>query len=179
MNAQEILNFWFHELDSKQWFQSSEQLDNEIKQRFSKVWQAAAQGELAHWRTSSQGRLAEIIVLDQFSRNIFRNQKQAFAQDGMALVLAQTAIEQAEFEQLNEWERQFTLLPFMHSESRVIHEQAANLFLKFTPKMVYEFELKHKNIIDKFGRYPHRNEILGRESTDEEREFLTQPDSSF
>lgn len=118
-------------------------------------------------------------MLDQFSRNIFRNQKQAFAQDGMALVLAQTAIEQAEFEQLNEWERQFTLLPFMHSESRVIHEQAANLFLKFTPKMVYKFELKHKNIIDKFGRYPHRNEILGRESTDEEREFLTQPDSSF
>ena len=74
MNAQEILNFWFHELDSKQWFQSPEQLDNEIKQRFSKVWQAAAQGELAHWRTSLQGRLAEIIVLDQFSRNIFRNQ---------------------------------------------------------------------------------------------------------
>lgn len=122
---------------------------------------------------------AEIIVLDQFSRNIFRHTPQAFAYDSMALVLAQEAIDHGASQSLNAIERSFLYLPFMHSESQRIHQIAEQLFRSNGIDQNYEFELKHKAIIDRFGRYPHRNEILGRTSTAEEIEFLKQPNSSF
>jgi uncharacterized protein (DUF924 family) len=135
--------------------------------------------ELAAWRNVHQGRLAEIIVLDQFSRNIYRGTAQAFSQDAMALVLSQEAMRARVQQSLSAIEMSFAMLPFMHSESRKIHEQAEALFREFAPRENFEFELKHKAIIDRFGRYPHRNAVLGRASTAEELEFLEQPGSAF
>jgi uncharacterized protein (DUF924 family) len=141
--------------------------------------QSAAVGELYPWRSSAEGRLAEIIVLDQFPRNVYRNTPQAFAQDPIALVLAQEAVASGALPSLTPTQRGFLLLPYMHSESRRIHVVAEALYKEFAPSGNYEFELMHKEIIDRFGRYPHRNEILGRTSTPEEAEFLTQPGSRF
>ena len=129
--------------------------------------------------TALAGRLAEIIVLDQFSRNLCRGQAGAFAQDGMAIALAQEAIGQPHFDTLpTEW-RKFIIMPFMHSESLVIHKRYLPLFEKLHDDNTLDFENRHKNTIEQFGRYPHRNDILDRESTDEEEAFLQQPNSSF
>jgi len=125
------------------------------------------------------GRLAEIILIDQFSRNIFRDTPEAFSADAVALVLAQEAIAAGADQQLETKERAFLYMPYMHSESRAIHEQAAQLFDQPGLEYNLEFEHKHKVIIDRFGRYPHRNAILGRTSTAEELDFLEGPDSSF
>ncbi|HHX82247.1 MAG TPA: DUF924 domain-containing protein, partial [Pseudomonadaceae bacterium] len=139
----------------------------------------AAAGELYSWRTTAEGRLAEIIVLDQFSRNIYRNTPQAFAQDPMALALAQEAVTAGALTALDQTRRNFLLLPYMHSESAQIHAVAETLYKEFAAPVNHEYELQHKLIIDRFGRYPHRNAILGRRSTAEETAFLTQPGSSF
>ncbi|MDX1391997.1 MAG: DUF924 family protein [Rheinheimera sp.] len=174
-----VLNFWFVEVEPKQWWRKDAAFDAQIGRRFTTLLLQAAAAELYHWRTSARGRLAEIIVLDQFSRNIYRDTPLAFTQDAMALVLAQEAVAGGALQQLNEDERSFLLMPYMHSESKVVHQQAEALFKQHTKAHSYQFELKHKAIIDRFGRYPHRNSILGRESTPDEREFLTQPGSGF
>ena len=137
------------------------------------------QCELWTWRETAEGRLAEIIVLDQFSRNLFRDHPASFAQDPLALSLAQEAVRLGLDQQLAPDQRCFMYMPFMHSESKIIHAQALQLFEALGNPMNLDFELKHKTIIDRFGRYPHRNQILERESTPEEVEFLTQPNSSF
>ncbi|MGY3572743.1 DUF924 family protein [Vibrio paucivorans] len=175
----EVLKFWFEELEPKDWFVSSEQVDKQIEQRFLVTLQQASASELFDWRSTPRGRLAEIIVLDQFSRNVYRNTPLAFAQDPLALALAQEAISVGDDKALNDVERSFLYMPFMHSESQKVHVEAEKLFKSLGRESNYEFEIKHKVIIDRFGRYPHRNEILGRESTPEEVEFLTQPGSSF
>ena len=178
--ARTVLRFWFEELSSKDWFRKSDELDRTIRQRFSDVHGAATQGECWEWRTSPEGRLAEIIVLDQFSRNIHRDRAEAFAWDAMALVLAQEAVATGSDRHLPEpMQRAFLYMPYMHSESTRIHEQAMTLFDQPGLEHNLEFEQKHKVIIDRFGRYPHRNALLGRESTAEELEFLKQPGSSF
>lgn len=175
----EVLAFWFDELHPKMWWAADAELDATIRTRFLARLQQAAQGELFAWRAGPKGRLAEILVLDQFSRNIYRNTPQAFAQDPAALVLAQEAIGAGAHSALSQTERSFLLMPFMHSESRAIHVWAEQLFREHCASHSYAYELKHKAIIDRFGRYPHRNEILGRSSTPEEVEFLTQPGSRF
>lgn len=176
---QDILRFWFEEITPEMWWTSDPAFDAQIRARFLGTFEQAAKGELHGWRREPAGRLAEIIVLDQFSRNMFRNAPQAFAQDPMALVLAQEAVLADAHLSLSPTERAFLLLPFMHSESRQIHEWAERLYREFAPASNHDFELKHKAIIDRFGRYPHRNAILGRSSTLEEIEFLKQPNSSF
>lgn len=118
-------------------------------------------------------------IRDQFSRNIWRDTPQAFSQDSMALVLAQEAIRQPAFQALSPVQKQFMLMPFMHSESKAIHAEAIQLFKKYTHENSYHYEQLHKNIIDRFGRYPHRNNILNRPSTPEEILFLKEPNSSF
>lgn len=177
--AQAVLDFWYDEHHRQYWFAKSEAFDNEIRRRFADTLKRAAQGELDAWRSTIRGRLAEIIVLDQFSRNLYRDTPHAFAQDGMALVLAQTAVALPEFELLTTKEKHCLLLPYMHSESVYIHEQALALFGRLDNPDALEFEMKHKVIIDRFGRYPHRNAILGRVSTAEEIAFLNEPNSSF
>ncbi|MEZ5435190.1 MAG: DUF924 family protein [Pseudomonadales bacterium] len=175
----EVLKFWFQEIDQKMWWVVDLNFDNQIKERFIGLVNQASQGELYAWRKEPKGRLAEIILLDQFSRNIFRNTPKAFSNDPIALVLAQEAIEVKTQNALTKTECGFLLLPFMHSESKNIHAIAENLYRDYAASYNYEYELKHKAIIDRFGRYPHRNAILGRESSPEEIEFLKQPGSSF
>ena len=175
----DVLTFWFDETPPKKRWIADPAFDGLIRDRFAGLLELAKQGELFGWRTAPPGRLAEVIVLDQFSRNIHRDTPQAFAQDPMALVLAQEALAAGAEQVLSELERSFLLMPFMHSESRLIHEWAERLFRQHCPEDSYKFELRHKAIIDRFGRYPHRNAILGRESSAEEIEFLKQPGSHF
>lgn len=179
MTHSEVLTFWFEQCEPKDWWQKNHDFDVMIQQRFGLLQQAASQGELFQWRECAEGRLAEVIVLDQFSRNIFRDQPAAFACDSMALALSQEAIRQGADCDLTEQQRLFLYMPFMHSESKVIHEQAMHLFEQLGLESNLEFERKHKAIIDRFGRYPHRNDILGRRSSAEELAFLKQPGSSF
>jgi uncharacterized protein (DUF924 family) len=174
----DVLGFWFEEIEPQSWWAADSGFDREIRDRFSGLLQQAAQGELFDWRRDARGRLAEIIVLDQFSRNIHRNTPAAFVQDPMALALAQEAVSGGNHRSLTPVECTFLLLPYMHSESRRIHVVAEGLFREFTPPTNHDFELKHKAIIDRFGRYPHRNAILGRESSALEVEFLRQPGSA-
>lgn len=175
----EVLSFWFAETEPKKWWVADPDFDSQIRARFLHVTTQATQGELYHWRKVPKGRLAEIIVLDQFSRNIFRNTPAAFAHDPMALVLAQEAVGAGVQAALSTSECGFLLMPFMHSESKRIHVEAEKLFRALASPHSYHVEQKHKAIIDRFGRYPHRNEILGRVSSAEEIEFLKQPGSSF
>jgi uncharacterized protein (DUF924 family) len=175
----EVLKFWFEDSDPKMWWAADPIFDEEIRSRFLALLHQAARCELHGWRDRPEGRLAEIIVLDQFSRNIYRHTPAAFAQDPTALVLAQEAVRLEVHALLSPTERSFLLLPFMHSESPRIHLLAEPLYREFAPSSNYQFELKHKAVIDRFGRYPHRNAILGRVSTSEEIEFLKQPGSKF
>lgn len=179
MNYQDILDFWFNPETQPLWFVKSDDFDGLINQKFRDTHQQAAQAELWSWRKTAEGRLAEIIVLDQFSRNLFRDQAQAFAQDALALTLAQEAISLDLDKQLSPEQRAFLYMPFMHSESKFIHEFALKLFQRLGNPMNLDYEKMHKAIIDRFRRYPHRNQILARTSTAEELEFLTQPNSSF
>jgi uncharacterized protein (DUF924 family) len=176
---EQVLQFWFEETGPEFWWKADADFDEVIRERFGELLEQAVKAELFSWRDTARGRLAEIIVLDQFSRNIYRNTASAFAQDNMALVLSQEAIKASADRQLSATERNFLYLPFMHSESQLIHQQAEQLYRENGQQSNYEFELKHKAIIDRFGRYPHRNEILGRDSTAEELEFLQQAGSSF
>ncbi|MBN58660.1 DUF924 family protein [Thalassolituus sp. UBA3500] len=180
ISADAILDFWFDEITPKQWWIKDAMFDSMLKDRFGHTLHRAVLCELSEWRETAEGRLAEIIVLDQFSRNIYRDTAQAFSQDALALALAQEAVTRGSLDLLNDIDqRTFLLMPFMHSESKQIHEVAVQLFREYTPENNYEFELKHKAIVDRFGRYPHRNAILGRQSTDEESEFLKEPGSGF
>ena len=176
---QEILKFWFEELEPKQWWVKDFELDQLIIARFSEIHDRAARCELAGWRKNASGRLAEIIVLDQFSRNMCRGSPLSFAYDPLALALSQEAISAGADQLLSPVERNFIYMPFMHSESLQIHEEAVELFRRNGQQGNFEYELKHKVIIERFGRYPHRNEVLGRASTADEIEFLQQPGSSF
>jgi len=177
-NPEDVLDFWFREIDPKLWWVHDPSFDEAIRTRFGALLERAAAGELYPWRTTTRGRLAEIIVLDQFSRNIHRDTPRMFAQDAAALVLSQEAVAAGALAALELAESAFLLMPYMHSESRAIHAVAEALFREHAPKN-FEFELKHKAIVDRFGRYPHRNAVLGRMSTPEELEFLQQPGSSF
>ncbi|AQS37838.1 hypothetical protein Sps_02686 [Shewanella psychrophila] len=174
-----IINFWFDEIEPKLWWVKDIEFDALIKQRFGLLVEQAKAGELYHWRATPQGRLAEVIVLDQFCRNIFRDTPDAFSADSLALALAQEAVAHGADTELKAKQVPFLFMPYMHSESKKIHEIAMVLFSREAAAGNLEFERRHKAIIDQFGRYPHRNEILGRESTPEELAFLSQPGSSF
>ena len=175
----DILKFWFDEIDPSQWWAKDDNFDRLLAERFSAVHARATRCELFEWRVNAKGRLAEIIILDQFSRNMYRDLPSAFANDSLALALSQEAISAGVENQLTAKERNFLYMPFMHSESLKIHEAAIELFKKNGIKKSLDFEVKHKLIIERFGRYPHRNSILGRTSTVEEIEFLKTPGSGF
>jgi len=179
MSARDVIQFWFEEIEPRQRFKKDPEFDALIRERFGETHEQAAQGLLYTWREHPLDCLAEIIVLDQFSRNMFRDTPQAFAYDTLALVLAQEAVRRKFDKELEDRQKGFLYMPFMHSESKEIHEIAVFLFDQPGLEDNFNFEIKHKSIIDRFGRYPHRNEILGRESTAEELEFLSQPGSGF
>ena len=175
----DVLKFWFEELSPDDHFKKSDELDRKIEIRFRPVLERAARAELWDWRNTADGRLSEIIVRDQFSRNIFRDDARAFAQDPTALVLAQEMIRLGLDHEVAPERRSFIYMPFMHSESKYIHEEAVRHFSQPGLENNLKFELLHKEIIDRFGRFPHRNKTLGRTSTHEEIEFLKTKNSSF
>lgn len=170
VSPQEVLEFWFKECEASDWFKKSEEFDAEIRTRFLPTYEAIVSGETVHWRKTPRGRLVEIIVLDQFSRNMFREDAKAFAADSLALILAQEALPY--WKELTVEEQGFLVMPFMHSESLWIHDWAAKWFDEPGLERRKKYEMAHRAIIEQFGRYPHRNQILGRKSTLEEEQFL-------
>jgi uncharacterized protein (DUF924 family) len=179
MQPYAVLKFWFEELTEKQHFAKDAALDALITQRFGVVLHSAARCELFGWRATPAGRLAEIIVLDQFSRNVWRDTPGAFAQDALALALAQELVLQGGDMQLPVAQRRFVYMPYMHSESLLVHPEALRLFAQPELEDNLRFEKQHLAILQRFGRYPHRNAILGRASTAQELAFLQEPGSSF
>ncbi len=179
MTYQNLLDFWFKQIDKSFWFKKDEAFDQQLRDEFLSLHQAAMANELYSWRQSIEGRLAEIILLDQFSRNMFRDTAKAFASDPLSLCLAQEAVAQDLDQSLQPRQKAFLYMPYMHSESILIHQQAVKLFSQAGLEDNLKYEKAHQAIIEQFGRYPHRNKILGRQSTAEELEFLTQAGSSF
>ena len=167
---QEVWGFWFVECEPADWFKKSEEFDDEIRSRFLETYEAIVNGETADWRRSAKGRLAEIIVLDQFSRNMFRDNAKAFAADALAVELAKEAL--SDWDAFTVQERSFVVMPFMHSESLAVHDWAVKWFDEPGLERRKKYELLHREIIERFGRYPHRNRVLGRTSTSEEEAFL-------
>lgn len=173
------MEFWFEELSPADWFKGGAELDQKIRDRFLDVHESVAAGEYWKYRSTPDSYLAEVIVLDQFSRNIFRDSAQAFAYDAQALAIAQQAVAAGLDTKLKPEERQFLYMPFMHSESKHIHTDSLNLFESLGNENNLKYEQIHKSIIDQFGRYPHRNKVLGRESTPEEITYLAENQESF
>ncbi len=185
-----IIDFWFGKPEDKAygspqkfWFVKEEQFDRQVRSRFLETYQQAASGQLSQWQEQALSCLALIIVLDQFPRNMFRNSPKAFATDSDALKLAKYAVAKGFDRQLLSVQRWFIYLPFEHSENLEEQQTAVKLFqtLKDNPdsKTAIDYANKHLQVIKKFGRFPHRNQILARESTQAEKEFLKQPGSKF
>ena len=172
MKHAEILKFWFEEIDSSQWWVKDEKFDRLIVDRFAQVHFKAIRCELSEWRQTAEGRLAEVIVLDQFSRNMFRDSALSFAYDSLALALSQEAISVGADYKLNLSQRHFLYMPFMHSESLEDQDLALQLFDQPGLEGNLRFARHHHDIIEKFGRFPHRNEVLGRDSNAVEIEYL-------
>ena len=189
--AAEILDFWFlppgdpqHGQARREWFIKNPAFDEQIRTRFGALLERALSGELMAWTTSPHGTLALIVLLDQFTRNAFRGTARAFAGDDQALALARTLVEQGGDRQLVAVERQFAYLPFEHAEDETCQALSVELFGRLLAETghapgVLEYAERHREVIRRFGRFPHRNELLGRQSTNEERSFLTEPGSRF
>jgi uncharacterized protein (DUF924 family) len=178
--AEEVYNFWFDKENEQYWFNSNGDFDEKIHDRFYDTWDAARQGLLFDWRETLKGSLAEIIVLDQFSRNLNRGKAFSYMQDTMALILSQNLMNSfPEYRDLPDKVKSFILLPWMHSESRAIQKMTEQLYLEMGNPEHTKIMYQHKEIIDQFGRYPYRNEILGRKSTPEEIKFIKGNDLEF
>lgn len=172
MDSRSVVNFWFKECKPQQWFKKSKKFDTALRRRFEKTYWQVLKGETAEWRKTPRGRLAEILVLDQFARNMFRGKPQSFAGDTLALALSQEAIRAGVEKKFGRSERWFLYMPFMHSESKKIQRQSVKLFSSLGDKRNSRFAKDHKRIIERFDRFPHRNKILGRKSTAAEKKFL-------
>ncbi len=178
----QINDFWFNETDPKLWFGKNSDFDALIRERFHSVYEAAARGECDEWQDQGLGCVALCIVLDQFPRNMFRDDARAFATDAKALAVARTAIDTGldRASALEDKHRHFLYTPFMHSEA--LEDQRLCLTLvseRMNNPDVAGYAERHLGIIERFGRFPHRNAILGRVDTDEEAEFLREKNSRF
>jgi len=174
LSDKDVIQFWFHECTVEDWFGGKAEFDARLKDRFHETFEHVARGEGWTWRTTPEGRLAEVIVLDQFSRQFHRGEPQAFAQDGMALVLAQEAVAGGHDMAVPlEW-RVFFYMPYMHSESLAVHEAGRPLFEALGDEKTLQFELDHAEVVRRFGRFPKRNAALGRESTPEEAAYIAE-----
>lgn len=172
MNYPDVLEFWFLQLTPSERFKKDEMIDLKMVEKFIVIHAQAISGELFRWRDDPLGRLAEIILIDQFSRNIYRDDPKAYMSDPTALVLAQEAVYGNHHKNFDAEQKVFLYMPFMHSESKAIHEIAVKLFSEPGLEDSLNYELEHKKTIDRFGRYPERNKILGRLSTSEEEIYL-------
>jgi Uncharacterized protein conserved in bacteria len=176
---QTVLRFWFEELTRQQWFQVSPDLDAAIGERFGQTHLALARGAVIDWRSSPDHRLAAVIVLDQFSRNIYRATPLAFAADWMALREARLAIEAGADQAVASERRAFFYLPFEHSEALADQERSVELFRALGDREYLDYAERHLAVIREFGRFPHRNGLLGRESTGAELDYLSKPGAGF
>lgn len=179
ISAEDVLGFWFTECSEEDWFKKSDAFDAALHDRFAAVHEAAAAGRLDGWAQTPDGRLALILLLDQMSRNLFRGSAKAFAQDPAALALARQAIAEGDHVGTSRERRLFLYLPFEHSENPADQAMCMTLFATLGDDELTEFARRHKVIVDRFGRFPHRNEAMGRQSTEEELAFLQEPNSSF
>ncbi|AHY46291.1 hypothetical protein RradSPS_1008 [Rubrobacter radiotolerans] len=184
----EVLDFWFGERDAEgygefreEWFKKDDAFDREVRRRFADLHAEAASGELDEWSREPESCLALILVLDQFSRNMFRGDPRSFATDDKALDLAKYAVSEGHDRALPPFQRTFIYMPYMHSENLEDQESCIRLFESLGEGFENNtrYAVAHRDIIARFGRFPHRNEVLGRETTPEEAEFLKQPGSSF
>jgi len=189
VDYEDVLNFWFEELEPKNWFQKSDEVDEAIRTRFEHLIEPVHAGKYSDWLEVPEGRLAAILVLDQFPRNLYRREPRSFAYDGKALELVQAGLQNGVDLKLGGQQRVFFYLPLEHSED--IDDQDLSL-AKFSQLVLdvqperkelfrryLDYAWRHYEIVKRFGRYPHRNDILGRESSSKEKKFLTQPGSSF
>ena len=170
--ADDVLHFWFVSHGEADWFGAKPEFDAEIARTFSETHAAVARGEASFWRVSPSGRLAEIIVLDQFSRQLFRQRPEAFAADAMALRLAQEAVGLGADMRVEPRRRGFFYLPYMHSESLAVHDEALRLYERYAYGENLKYEIAHRDCLVRFGRYPRRNAALGRASTAEELAYM-------
>ncbi|WND02171.1 DUF924 family protein [Temperatibacter marinus] len=167
-----ILHFWYDECSPADWFKKSDAFDTLLTERFGRLHQEVLEGVHSDWRRSPQGRVAEIILLDQFSRNMFRDTPQAFASDYLSLSLSQELISQGLDVNLESKYRKFAYMPFMHSENLEIQKRGIKLFKKLGIEDTLNYMIAHHDVIARFGRFPHRNAILGRENSWEELLYL-------
>lgn len=193
-----VLDFWVGtpnadgsvpEETSKRWWKKDPEFDAEIRARFGELLERAKTGELSSWTETPRGRVALVILLDQFSRNIHRDSPRAFEQDALARSTALAGIDAGEHLELPPMLAYFLLMPLMHAEDLATQERGVALFGEMAARTEgavrekfvsgVDYAKRHRDIVARFGRFPHRNAVLGRESTDEEREFLKQPGSSF
>ncbi len=176
-----ILDFWFEETQPKQWFQVNPDFDQEILEKFEEPYNMAASGDFADWKNSADGILAYCILLDQMPRNMFRGTPRAFMTDGKALIASKYALSKGLDQILSPQKRRFVYLPFEHSENMSDQRRSVELFekMKEDDPLGYDYALRHRDVIDKYGRFPHRNKILGRTNTPEEEEYLAQPNAGF
>ena len=175
----EVIRFWFEELTPKEWYGPPKRVDAEIEGRFADLYEALREGVPPEWLKTPRGFLAAILVLDQFPRNMFRGTAQAFATDAEALALAKRAVAEGMDAKLPPKERAFVYLPFQHSEELPDQERSVALYTALGNPLNLDFAIRHRDIVARFGRFPHRNAILGRSPTEEEETFLKQPGSSF
>jgi uncharacterized protein (DUF924 family) len=192
MTAQDVLDFWFGAPSSetfgqarREWFVKDDAFDQQIRQRFGATIAQAVAGGLREWdEEGAQGTLARLLVLDQFTRNAHRNTPGAFEGDALALAAARQLADSAADQQLPPQQRAFAYMPFEHAEDARMQERSVELFTRLAAEHpgfaeMLDYAHRHRGVIARFGRFPHRNEILGRASTPEEIEFLRQPGSRF
>ena len=179
MDCKNIIKFWFEEINPKKWFEKDDIFDHLLKDKFGVFVELALNDKLDEWNVNVEGNLSLILLLDQFTRNIYRNTYKAFSGDKKALKLCFIGITEGYLSNENSSWRHFLLMPLMHSENLSIQEMALPLFKNYTNDRTYDFAKRHYEIIKEFGRFPHRNSILGRESTKTEILFLKKPGSSF
>jgi len=181
VGPEEILEFWLDEVGPKGWYENSEVLDQQIRTRFQATWQGAREGNLGLWLTYASGALAYIILMDQFPRNMFRDTAEAFKTDEKILLIVKGALHKGFDQLLSPVKRRFIYMPFMHSENVIEQRRCVSLFdtMKEDDPLSYDYALKHLEVIEKFGRFAHRNKILGRESSEEELEYLNLPGAGF
>lgn len=179
VSPEEVLAFWFEELSDRDWYNATPALDQQILRRFRATHLALARSVEPHWRAGPASRLAAVIVLDQLPRNMYRATPLAFATDPLARREARLAIAEGADRLVHGRQRPFFYLPFEHSEQIDDQDYSVSLFSDLPDANLLDYAVRHRDIVARFGRFPHRNAFLGRESTEEETEFLKLPGSGF
>lgn len=177
--VQSVLEFWFDRLTPEDWFVKKDAIDQEMTRRFISLHLSLSREIPDEWRETPEARLALLIVLDQFPRNIFRDSPHAFATDGLALREAKVAIDAGADQAVPEQRRFIFYMPFEHAESMAEQDRAVELFTALGNANYLDYAQRHRSVIARFGRFPHRNPILGRENTPEETAYLAQPGAGF